>query len=173
MEDFNKKQIVDENAQVGQENCQADQEKMTTEQFHGLLEENIQAQNNERELHQAKLIRIMNEYQEALDDITEDEQAALDDYRAAREEWEDAQDRYRSSQRSNKKKRNLTEQVTNIAKVDETARHALANGRLQSERHNIFKRWEKCGGELFEDAQELLHPDWKRANKEGGLDDGE
>ena len=146
-------------------------EKMTTEQFHKLLQENIVRHADERKRHQGELARIQNDYQSAIDDIVEDEQVALDNYRSAREEWEDAKDRYDRQVRNLNKKRNLVGQLMNTAKMEEANRWTLNNNIIQSDRHNIFEQYRISGGELPDDWGELLHPSWIKRDKKKGVSD--
>ena len=57
---------------------------MTTEEFHRLLKENSDRQADARIENQEAYARIENEYTHAIDDIIEQENDALDEYRKAR-----------------------------------------------------------------------------------------
>lgn len=140
-------------------------EKMTTEEFHRLLEENTMRQAEARTLHQATLAKIQNDYTQAIDSIIEQENDALDDYRKARQAFEEAKDIYDSKTRQFSKMRNCAGLIYNQAKVKESNAWTLSNNKLQSDRHNIFDRFRDSGGQIVGDMAELLHPSWSKREK--------
>lgn len=152
----------------------AKSEVMSTEEFHRLLKENSDRQADARTENQAACARIENEYTEAIDDIIEQENDALEDFRKARSAYEEAKDIYDCKIRQFKKMRNLAGLLHNQNKVKAKNLFAMKNERLASERHNIFERFRDSGGQFLDDASSLLHPSWTRQTKksDGGVDDG-
>lgn len=148
------------------------QEVMTTEEFHRLLQENVERHADERKRHQGELARIQNDYNFAIDDIIDGEREALEEYREARKVWETAQESYDTKLRSFKKKRDFAGSLMNTDKMKEANRWTLNNNIIQSDRHNIFERYRISGGGLAGDCSELLHPSWSReTKKKGGVSD--
>lgn len=147
---------------------------MTTEEFHRLLKENSDRQADARTENQEAYARIENEYTQAIDDIIEQENDALDEYRKARRAYEEAKDIYDCKVRQFKKMRNFAGSLYNQNKVKAKNLFAAKNERLASERHNIFERFRDSGGQFLDDASGLLHPSWTRQTKksDGGVDDG-
>ena len=139
------------------------QEVMTTEEFHRLLEENVQRHADERKRHQGEISRIKNDYNRAIDEIIDGEREALEEYREARKVWE---------MRSFKKQRDLVGSLMNTDKMKEANRWTLNNNIIQSDRHNIFERYRiSGGGKLTGDLSELLHPSWSKHKQKGGVSD--
>ena len=122
------------------------QEVMTTEEFHRLLEENVQRHADERKRHQGEISRIKNDYNRAIDEIIDGEREALEEYREARKVWERAQESYDDKMRSFKKQRDLVGSLMNTDKMKEANRWTLNNNIIQSDRHNIFERYRNSGG---------------------------
>lgn len=147
------------------------QEVMTTEEFHRLLEENVQRHADERKRHQGEISRIKNDYNRAIDEIIDGEREALEEYREARKVWERAQESYDDKMRSFKKQRDLVGSLMNTDKMKEANRWTLNNNIIQSDRHNIFERYRISGGELTGDLSELLHPSWSKHKQKGGVSD--
>lgn len=119
---------------------------MTTEEFHRLLKENSDRQADARIENQEAYARIENEYTQAIDDIIEQENDALDEYRKARRAYEEAKDIYDCKVRQFKKMRNFAGSLYNQNKVKAKNLFAAKNERLASERHNIFERFRDSGG---------------------------
>lgn len=100
MEDFNQKQVVDETAQAMANNCSTDGNnlpqagknmdqdvdggKMTTEEFHRLLEENTELMNHARELCEERKIQAQRE----LDLQRDSAQSTLDSIQKEKDEFE-------------------------------------------------------------------------------------
>lgn len=148
-----------------------EEQKMTTEEFHKLLEENTNLVNAERTHHQNALAYAQNVYTESIDAIIEDEKLALETFRLAREEFETAKREYDDMMRRCTKRRNEAGQIYNREKADAKSLWCLKNNRLQSERHNLFERFRDSGGQFLDDASGLLHPGWTRHKK--GVNDEE
>lgn len=118
---------------------------MTTEEFHMLLEENTQKQNELRMERQKKLGELQETYTATIDAIVGQEQAVKDTLRKHRAEFEEAQRYYELSIRGLSKDRNLAGQKYNKGKAELTSEFATLNEKLQMERHAIFERYSRSG----------------------------
>ena len=146
--------------------------KMTTELFHAQLEENIVRAADERRRHQEELKIISRNYEETLGNIEDQEYEALENYRRARNAFEDAKNEYQKTLRECRTQRNEAGILRDEAKVKETNLWTLNNNTIQSDRHNIFERYREAGGVLTGAEAELLHPGWTK-DKKGGVSDEE
>ena len=146
--------------------------KMTTELFHAQLEENIVRAADERRRHQEELKIISRNYEETLGNIEDQEYEALENYRRARNAFENAKAKYNEKLRLYRKLRNEAGFRRDEAKVKETNIWTLNNNTIQSDRHNIFERYREAGGVLTGAEAELLHPGWTK-DKKGGVSDEE
>ena len=146
--------------------------RMTTELFHAQLKENIVRAADERKRHQAELQAISRNYERELDSIERMENEAGENYRCARNAFEDAKKAYQEALRECRMHRNEAGLLRDEAKVRETNLWTLNNNTIQSDRHNIFERYREAGGVLTGAEAELLHPGWKK-DKKGGLSDEE
>lgn len=127
--------------------------RMTTELFHAQLEENIVRNADERKRHQAELQDISRKYESELDNIGHMEAEAAENYRCARNAFEDAKDEYQEALRICRKLRNEAGFRRDEAKVKETNLWTLNVNTIQSDRHNIFERYREAGGYLREQKQ--------------------
>ena len=146
--------------------------KMTTELFHAQLEENIVRAADERRRHQEELKIISRNYEETLGNIEDQEYEALENYRRARNAFEDAKNEYQETLRECRMHRNEAGLLRDEAKVKETNLWTLNNNTIQSDRHKIFERYREAGGVLSGAEAELLHPGWNK-DKKGGVSDEE
>lgn len=146
--------------------------KMTTELFHAQLEENIVRAADERKRHQAELQVISRNYESSLDNIERMEDVAGENYRRARNAFEDAKKAYQEALRECRMHRNEAGLLRDEAKVKETNRWTFNNNIIQSDRHDIFERYRDSGGVLTGAEAELLHPGWNK-DKKGGVSDEE
>lgn len=121
-------------------------EKMTTEEFHRLLEENTERQNKLRVERQQKLADLHASYDVTLDAIMEKENTATDNLRKRREEFEAAKRTYELAMRSYAKARNSVGHEYNQGKAAIISEFTSLNEQLQSERHRIFDRFRDSGG---------------------------
>lgn len=121
-------------------------EKMTTEEFHRLLEENTRKHAEERKRHHETLARLSNRYHDSIAEIQELEQRDLEHFHRARADWEEAQQTFNYRKRERSRSRNLAGQEINKGKAEEANRWTLANNQIQNERHNIFERYRLSGG---------------------------
>lgn len=128
-------------------------EKMTTEEFHRLLEENVQKQAEARTNYQLKLTDLQERYTKAIDQIAEEEKTALDTFRKARADFERAKAEYDDAVRYLNKQRNAAGRTHNERKAQQAGLFAFLNNELQSERHNIFERFRDSGGGNFSTMQ--------------------
>lgn len=127
--------------------------RMTTELFHAQLEENIVRNADERKRHQAELQAISRNYESELDSIERLENEAGENYRRARNAFEEAKAKYNEKLRCYRKLRNEAGFRRDEAKVRETNLWTLNNNTIQSDRHNIFERYREAGGYLREQKQ--------------------
>ena len=123
--------------------------RMTTELFHAQLEENIVRNADERKRHQAELQDISRKYESELDNIGHMEDEAAENYRCARNAFEDAKDEYQEALRICRKLRNEAGFRRDEAKVKETNLWTLNVNTIQSDRHNIFERYREAGGGTY------------------------
>lgn len=123
--------------------------KMTTELFHAQLEENIVRAADERKRHQAELQVISRNYEETLGNIERMEDEAGENYRRARNAFEDAKKEYQEALRECRMHRNEAGLLRDKAKVEETNLWTLNNNTIQSDRHNIFERYREAGGGTY------------------------
>lgn len=144
--------------------------RMTTELFHAQLEENIVRNADERKRHQSELQAISRNYESELDSIERMENEAGENYRRARNAFEEAKAKYNEKLRCYRKLRNEACFRRDEAKVRETNLWTLNNNTIQSDRHNIFERYREAGGVLSGAEAELLHPGWNK-DKKGGVSD--
>ncbi len=145
--------------------------RMTTELFHDQLEENIVRAADERKRHQAELQAISRGYEKTLGNIERKEDEAGENYRRARNAFEDAKKAYQEALRECRKQRNEAGLFRDEAKVRETNLWTLNNNTIQSDRHKIFERYREAGVLSGAEA-ELLHPGWTK-DKKGGVSDEE
>ena len=120
--------------------------RMTTELFHAQLEENIVRNADERKRHQAELQAISRNYEETLGNIERMEDVAGENYRRARNAFEDAKKAYQEALRECRMHRNEAGLLRDEAKVRETNLWTLNNNTIQSDRHKIFERYREAGG---------------------------
>lgn len=146
--------------------------RMTTELFHAQLEENIVRAADERRRHQAELQVISRNYESSLDSIERMEDEAGENYRRARNAFEDAKKEYQEALRECRMHRNEAGFLRDKAKVEETNLWTLNNNTIQSDRHKIFERYREAGGVLTGAEEGLLHPGWTK-DKKGGVSDEE
>lgn len=123
--------------------------RMTTELFHDQLEENIVRAADERKRHQAELQAISRGYEKTLGNIERMEDEAGENYRSARNAFEDAKKAYQEALRECRKQRNEAGLFRDEAKVRETNLWTLNNNTIQSDRHDIFERYREAGGGTY------------------------
>lgn len=123
--------------------------RMTTELFHAQLEENIVRAADERKRHQEELQAISRNYEESLGNIERMEDEAGENYRRARNAFEDAKKAYQEALRECRMHRNEAGFRRDEAKVKETNLWTLNNNTIQSDRHKIFERYREAGGGTY------------------------
>ena len=146
--------------------------RMTTELFHAQLEENIVRNADERRRHQEELKAISRNYEETFGNIERMEDEAGENYRRARNAFEDAKKEYQEALRECRMHRNEAGLLRDEAKVKETNLWTLNNNTIQSDRHNIFERYREAGGYLREQKQNSCTQAGKK-DKKGGVSDEE
>lgn len=140
--------------------------RMTTELFHDQLEENIVRAADERKRHQVELQAISRGYEKTLGNIERKEDEAGENYRRARNAFEDAKKAYQEALRECRKQRNEAGLFRDEAKVRETNLWTLNNNTIQSDRHDIFERYREAGGDLREKKQNSCTQAGKKTRKE-------
>lgn len=140
-------------------------DNMTTEEFHRLLEENTQKQNELRTKRQEQLADAFKEYSAVINDITDGENAVIQAFRKHKEEFEKARRFHDVSLQDFRNDRSSASLDYAKAKAKITNEMSILNEQLQSERHDIFERYRKSGGQIVGDMAGLLHPAWKREMK--------
>ena len=145
--------------------AQASVETMTTEEFHRLLEENTRKQNELRTERQEKLAALHTAYDQSIDAVIDHERQATDDFRKSRAAFEEHKQMYDIKMRKLSKARNEIGREYQQGKAQLTNEMTILNEQLQSERHDIFERYRKSGGQIVGDMAGLLHPAWKRESK--------
>lgn len=138
---------------------------MTTEEFHRLLEENTRKQNELRTERHEKLAAMHTAYDQSIDAVIDHERQATDDFRKSRAAFEEHKQMYDIKMRNLSKARNEIGLEYQQSKAQLTNEMAIRNEQLQSERHDIFERYRKSGGQIVGGMAGLLHPAWKRESK--------
>lgn len=164
----NKLPSPDKNEGVG-----AQDEPLTTEKFHELIEANTAKLNKLRMDYANKMSDLHDKYNDELDDILAVEHHATDELRNARKVYEEAKVQYELKLRELIKQRTEAGRRHNVGKAEAKSFWTTENEKIQSERNRIFKRYrDSGGGVLSEEAKGLLHPSWER-DKKGGMSDEE
>ena len=163
----NKVPSPDKNESVGTQD-----EPLTTEKFHELIEANTAKLNKLRMDYANRMSDLHDEYNNSLDTILKMEQYATDELHDARKVYEDAKMEYDLKLRSMAKKRTEAGRRHNVGKAEAKNFWTAENEKIQTERNRIFKRYRDSGGVLSEEAEGLLHPSWER-DKKGGMSDEE
>lgn len=161
----NKLPSPDKNEGVG-----AQDEPLTTEKFHELIEANTAKLNKLRMDYANKMSDLHDKYNDELDDILAVEHHATDELRNARKVYEEAKVQYELKLRELIKQRTEAGRRHNVGKAEAKSFWTTENEKIQIERNRIFKRYRDSGGVLSEEAKGLLHPSWER-DKKGGMSD--
>lgn len=157
---------------IKNENVGTQDEPLTTEGFHALLEANTAKLSKERTAYATAISNLQQSYDDAMDIILEKEHQANAELRKAREAFEKAKEGHELFLRQLKRERNEAGRIHNENKAEAKNRWSAANEEIQSERHNIFERYRNSGGAVPKEAEGLLHPGWTR-DKKGGMSDEE
>lgn len=161
----NKLPSPDKNESVGTQD-----EPLTTEKFHELIEANTAKLNKLRMDYANRMSDLHDKYNDELDDILAVEHHATDELRNARKVYEEAKVQYELKLRELIKQRTEAGRRHNVGKAEAKSFWTTENEKIQSERNRIFKRYRDSGGVLSEEAKGLLHPSWER-DKKGGMSD--
>jgi hypothetical protein len=145
---------------------------LTTERFHSLLVLNTVELSKLRVDYAKRLAAVQRVYDDDMDRLLALEHQANDELHDARKAYEDAKQKYEQDLRNLKTSRNEAEHRRNEDKAHAKNFWALANEKIQSERHNLFERYRNSGGVLTGAEEGLLHPGWTRI-KEGGVSNEE
>lgn len=146
--------------------------KMTTEDFHTLLEANTTELSEARRAYATAISNLHQSYDDAMDIILKKEHQANAELRKAREVFEKAKEGHKLFLRQLKRERNEVGRIHNENKAEAKNHWAEVNEEIQSKRHNIFERYRNSGGALSGDMEGLLHPGWTK-DKKGGVSDEE
>lgn len=158
--------------EVNNEGIGKDDMPLTTERFHSLLVLNTVEQSKLRVDYAKRLASVQRVYDDDMDRLLALEHQANDELHDARKAYEDAKQKYEQDLRNLKTSRNEAEHRRNEDKAHAKNFWALANEKIQSERHNLFERYRNSGGVLTGAEEGLLHPGWTRI-KEGGVSNEE
>lgn len=153
------------------ENAGTQDEPLTTEGFHALLEANTAKLSEERTAYATAISDLQQSYDDAMDIILKKEHQANAELRKAREAFEKAKEEHELFLRQLKRERNEVGRIHNEDKAEAKNRWATANEEIQSERHDIFERYRYSGGVLSGATEGLLHPGWTRDKKGGMIDE--
>lgn len=137
----NKLSSPDKNENVGTQD-----EPLTTEGFHALLEANTAKLSEQRTAYATAISDLQQSYDDAMDIILKKEHQANSKLREAREKFEKAKEEHELFLRQLKRERNEVGRIHNEDKAEAKNRWATANEEIQSERHNIFERYRNSGG---------------------------
>ena len=163
----NKVPSPDKNENVGTQD-----EPLTTEDFHMLLELNTIDLSMARRDYATAISDLQQSYDDAMDIILKKEHQANAELRKAREVFEKAKEGHELFLRQLKRERNEVGRIHNEDKAEAKNHWAEANENIQAKRHNIFERYRNSGGALSQGTEGLLHPGWTR-DKKGGMSDEE
>ena len=154
------------------ENVGTQDEPLTTEEFHTLLEANTFELSKARKAYATAISDLQQSYDDAMDIILKKEHQANAELRKAREEFERAKEGHELFLRQLKRERNEVGRIHNEDKAEAKNRWSVTNEEIQSKRHNIFERYRNSGGVLSGATEGLLHPGWTK-DKKGGMSDEE
>lgn len=148
------------------ENAGTQDEPLTTEGFHALLEANTFELSKARKAYATAISDLQQSYDDAMDIILKKEHQANAELRKAREEFERAKEGHELFLRQLKRERNEVGRIHNEDKAEAKNRWSVTNEEIQSKRHDIFERYRNSGGVLSGATEGLLHPGWTRDKKE-------
>lgn len=120
--------------------------KMTTEDFHTLLEANTTELSKARKAYATAISDLQQSYDDAMDIILKKEHQANAELRKAREVFEKAKEWHELFLRQLKRERNEVGRIHNEEKAEAKNHWAEVNEEIQSKRHNIFERYRNSGG---------------------------
>ncbi len=146
--------------------------RMTTELFHAQLEENIVRAADERRRHQEELKAISRNYEETLGNIERMEDVAGENYRRARNAFEDAKKVYQEALRECRMHRNEAGLLRDEAKVRRLTFGLSTTIPSRATATKSLRDTEKRGGDFREQKQNSCTPGWTK-DKKGGVSDEE
>lgn len=121
-------------------------EPLTTEKFHELIEANTAKLNKLRLDYANRMSDLHDEYNDELDDILAVEHHATDELRNARKVYEEAKVQYELKLRELTKLRTEAGRRHNVGKAKAKNFWTAENEKIQTERNRIFKRFRDSGG---------------------------
>jgi len=136
----NKLPSPDKNESVGTQD-----EPLTTEKFHELIEANTAKLNKLRMDYANRMSDLHDKYNDELDDILAVEHHATDELRNARKVYEEAKVQYELKLRELIKQRTEAGRRHNVGKAEAKSFWTTENEKIQSERNRIFKRYRDSG----------------------------
>lgn len=128
------------------ENAGTQDEPLTTEGFHALLEANTFELSKARKAYATAISALQQSYDDAMDIILKKEHQANAELRKAREEFERAKEEHELLLRLLKRARNDAGRIHNEDKAEAKNRWSVTNEEIQSKRHDIFERYRNSGG---------------------------
>lgn len=161
-----------QNLASGNTNVGTQDEPLTTEEFHTLLEANTFELSKARKAYATAISDLHQSYDDAMDIILKKEHQANAELRKAREEFERAKEGHELFLRQLKRERNEVGRIHNEGKAEAKNQWAATNENIQAKRHDIFERYRNSGGVLSQGTEGLLHPSWTK-DKKGGVSDEE
>lgn len=148
MEDFNQKEIVNETVQTGQSELD-NESKLTTEQFHKMLEDNTKQMNRERECFVQRKIEARRSYDSLIQSADHD----LEELRAKRNKYNElireTMADFEAKERNIMKFRREARENYERTLCDLKGQHANINERITMRRHNLFETYRKSGGAIY------------------------
>lgn len=141
--------------------------KMTTEDFHTLLEANTTELSEARRAYATAISDLQQSYDDAMDIILKKEHQANAELRKAREVFERAKEGHELFLRQLKRERNEVGRIHNENKAEAKNHWAEVNEEIQSKRHNIFERYRNSGGHSRETWKDSCTQAGPRTRKEG------
>lgn len=134
------------------------QQPLSTEQFHELIEANTAKLNKLRMDYANKMSDLHDEYNDELDGILALEHQATDELHDARKVYEEAEVQYELKLRELIKLRTEAGRRHNVGKAEAKSFWTTENEMIQSERNRIFKRYRDSGGGTFGRSQRAPAP---------------
>nr|DAX28894.1 MAG TPA: hypothetical protein [Caudoviricetes sp.] len=157
----NKLPSPDKNDNVGTQD-----EPLTTEEFHELIEANTAKLNKLRMDYANRMSDLHDKYNDELDDILAVEHHATDELRNARMAYENAKVQYELKLRELIKQRTEAGRRHNVGKAEAKSYWTTENEKIQSERNRIFKRYRDSGGYFRKKPKDCCTQVGKETRKE-------
>ncbi len=157
MEDFNQKEIVDGTVQAGSSELD-NESKLTTEQFHKMLEDNTKQMNREREC----FVQCKIEARRTYDAMVRSADHDLEELRAKKNKFNEmlreTMADFEAKERNIHKFRREARENYERTLCDLKGQHANINERISMRRHNIFEVYRKSGGAIYGRSGNAIAP---------------